>query len=183
MTIADKVLQFMQRQPLASSALLGAGIGAPAGALFSDVGEEGRGALQGGLLGATLGGIGGGASHSLVSALPTPEKALTISALGGGVLGGAMGRRHLSPWMMEHLKSLQGQKEASVTEQEKQAAAKTTAEKMEAFEVGMRDSVADAGLTMEKVAAVASSPERGFGVPISAEKLPEATLTWATSQK
>lgn len=170
----------MQRQPLAAATVLGAGIGAPAGALFSDVGEEGRGALQGALLGGAIGGIGGGVSHAMVSRLPSPEKALAVSALGGGIVGGAVGRRHLSPWMMEHLKSLQGEKEAFVTEQEKQAAAKDATEKMEAFDFGVRTLCDDQKIPLEKVAAVAS---KHFNVPIAPDKTAEAVLSWETNRK
>lgn len=180
MPIADKILAFMQRQPLAAATVLGAGIGAPAGALFSDVGEEGRGAVQGALLGGAIGGIGGGASHAMVSRLPSPEKALAVSALGGGIVGGAVGRRHLSPWMMEHLKSLQGEKEAFVTEQEKQAAAQDTAEKMDAFDFGVRTFAEEQKIPLEKVAAAAS---KHFGVPIAADKVSEAALTWVSQSK
>ncbi len=173
MPVSEKLLQFMQRQPLATSALLGGAIGAPAGAIFSDVGEEGRGALQGGILGATIGGGLGAAGHSVVKQLPSPEKALMMGALGGGVIGGAAGRRHISPWVLEHLHSLQSDKEASVTEIEKKAAETKAVEELKGFEYKFQERIAQYGLTLEKVAEVAG---------VKAEDLTEATITWLESK-
>lgn len=172
MPVSEKLLQFMQRQPLATSALLGGAIGAPAGAIFSDVGEEGRGALQGGILGATIGGGLGAAGHSVVKQLPSPEKALMMGALGGGVIGGAAGRRHISPWVLEHLHSLQGDKEASVTEIEKQAAETKAAEELKAFDHDFEARIKAHGFTMEKVAELAG---------VKPNELTEATITWLES--
>ena len=173
MPIADSLLQFMRRQPLAASTLLGGAIGAPTGAIFSDVGEEGRGALQGAITGAVAGGGMGALGHNLIRRLPSPEQTLMMGAIGGGVIGGAAGRRHISPWVLEHLHSLQGDKEASVTEIEKQAAEKTAEEKMKSFSFGFLERVRLSGVPLEKVAEVAGCP---------VEKLEEATITCLDSK-
>jgi hypothetical protein len=62
--------------------------------------------MQGALLGAGLGAAGGPTAKLLRQLMPSPERALAIGGAAGGGLGGLLGQRNLSPWVMEHLKTL-----------------------------------------------------------------------------
>jgi len=106
MPSAQQVAELIAKYPALSSALIGTAVGAPTGAAFSAEGAESRGALQGALLGAGLGAAGGPTAHLLRQLLPSPEKALAVGGVAGGGLGGILGQRNLSPWVMEHLKTL-----------------------------------------------------------------------------
>jgi hypothetical protein len=134
--LADKVLEFIRKYPYIAAPALGAGVGGTAGGIFSEEGAEGRGALQGALLGAGMGGLGAAATSALHSVTPTAEHALMLGALGGGAFGGLAGQRRLGPWGVKQREMQEEEKrrkaedaerrideEAQAKEQDKEAAA------------------------------------------------------------
>jgi len=194
-TAAEKLTDFALKYPTLTAALTGAAAGAPVGAAFSEEGVEGRGAVQGALLGGSLGAVGGPAAKLLRSLVPSPQKALIVGGIGAGTLGGLLGQRKLSPWVMEHLKALADEeaketmsrrvaksekpedKEASVKMSqatlEKQAEIeKEATDRTLAFEFGMDTFMKNAGVRKNDFAKAA-------GVENPAE-LTDRTIAWVS---
>ena len=188
--VGSGLKDLIMKYPVLSSALMGASTGAPLGAALSEEGVTGRGAVQGALLGAGAGALGGPVLHKFHSIMPGPEKTLALGALTSGALGGAVGQRHLSPWVMEHLKALaeaeaedvvdrkrrrRGEpKEASVmdlkkeAEMEKEAVIRTSA-----FDFGMEAYLTDLGMEKEAFAKACG---------VEPESLAERTIECLSSQ-
>lgn len=170
---------FLTQNPRLTSALIGSAAGGTIGGAFSDNGEEGRGAMQGALLGGVAGGIGGSAMHHLAKVAPTPEGALIYGSIAGGAAGGYLGKRQLSPWLVQHLEGQgHGHKEASVsTELEKKAAMEKDAELNKAFDFGMDRFFAEKGIDRAELIKAANDK----GAKVDDKNLAEETIVWVAS--
>lgn len=196
-----RLLQLLSEHPMAAVPALGAGIGGATGAIFSDEGASGRGALQGALQGALLGTGGALTGRALHSVMPTPEHAMLAGSTAGGLLGGLFGQRRLSPWGMRRLEldraeadkreaarafadELAKTKEAAMAEQTpiqqirdsltKQAAAHdNTPERLAAFDFGVDVYCQKTGLSKAELAKKAGVAE---------DKLSEGLVAWLNQQ-
>jgi len=156
--VAKLLLKLVKKYPYLFVPALGTATGAGTGAIFSDPGEEGRGALQGAILGGAAGTGAGLGARAVQKMLPTAEHAALIGAASGGTVGGVMGQRRLTPATLELLKMrgdekdkaelkritralAAGEKEAAAmakTEEEKQAEDKAVLrDRLKAFDYGM----------------------------------------------
>lgn len=170
---------FLTQHPRVVSALVGSAAGGAIGGAFSDTGEESRGALQGALLGGVAGGLGGTALHHLAKVAPTPEGALMYGSLAGGAAGGYLGRKQMSPWLVQHLEGQgHGHKEASVaTELEKKAEMEKDAELNKAFDFGMDQFFAEKGI--DRAALIKAAND--LGAKVDDKNLAEETIVWVAS--
>ncbi len=196
-----RLLQLLSEHPTVAVPALGAGIGGTTGAIFSDEGAAGRGAIQGALMGAGLGAGGALTGRAIQAMMPTPEHALLLGTAGGGLLGGLMGQRRLSPWGLRRLeldrqeadrreaaKAIADQlnaKEASMSDKttpiqqirdglNKQASLQTEEdERVAAFDFGVDVYCRNAGISKAELAKQAGVPE---------DKLTEGLIEWLSSQ-
>lgn len=197
-----RLLQLLAEHPTYTVPALGAGIGGATGAIFSDEGAAGRGALQGALMGAGLGAGGALTARGIQAMMPSPEHALLVGTAGGGLLGGMMGQRRLSPWGMRRLeldraeaerreeaKALAGElaktKEASMSDTQtpiqtirdglnKQASAQAEeTERVAAFDFGVDVFCKKAGISKAELAKQAGVAE---------DQLTEGLIEWLSSQ-
>lgn len=175
---------FLAKNPKVTSALMGSTLGGAVGGVLSDPGAEGRGVAQGALLGGIAGGLGGTASHFMADRaakmVPSAEGALAAGAVAGGTLGGYLGKRQISPWVVQHLRQQgHGEKEASVsqpTELEKKAAMEKDAEITNAFDFGMNLFLKEQGIDRAELIKKANQA----GAKVDDASLAEATLKWVT---
>lgn len=171
---------FLAKNPTVTSALMGGAIGGGVGGVLSDPGAEGRGVAQGAMLGGIAGSLGGKTLHSIAKRAPSPEGSLSVGAIAGGTLGGYLGKRQVSPWMVQHLRQ-QGydKKEASVsqpTELEKKAAMEKEAELNNAFDFGMNTYFKQMGI--DRAALIKAANQAGAKVDDAS--LAEATIQWVS---
>ncbi len=182
----EAIKDLLLKYPKLSSTLIGAGVGGPVGYAFSDYGEEPRGSLQGAILGGVSGLAGGAIGRAAQAATPTPAGALVLGGTLGGSAGGMLGRRQLSPWMLEQIKAnmqdKEKSKEASVNireEIQKEAElVKEADEQTLAFDFGMEVFLKEAGMDKAEVAKLAGlqSPDKLAGASIQwlSERIKEA---------
>ena len=153
---ASNLKSVLLQYPKLSATLLGALIGGTGGAIASESGAEGRGALQGAFLGGGLGLAGGMAGKGIASMAPKPEDALLMGSAAGGVAGGLMGKRKLEPWMTHR------QEKQSMDKQAEEAMQKEAADRTLAFEYGMDVYCGNTQIKKEELAKAAGSPPEEF---------------------
>ena len=181
------LIAMAKENPALLGALLGAPVGAGTGALISDEGERGKGAIGGTALGGGLGALGGSIGSKGVQVAeaargilqPTPLKATILGGSMAGLMGGHYAKSELAPWIKARLaeeavaKANSNPKEAAAPMEPNQTEEMA---KLAAFEFGMDAWLKEQGI--EKPAFAQAVKQAGLLDVENPEQLAEKSRTW-----
>ena len=191
------LIAMAKENPALLGALLGAPVGAGTGALISDEGERGKGAIGGTALGGALGAVGGSigskgvqmaeAAHGILR--PTPLKAAIVGSSMAGLMGGRYAKSELAPWikarLAEESTEKANQKEAAMASapvpaafahEAKESPKKEKKEQHEAGETPAVEKIEEAKLAAFEFGMEAWLKEQGVEKPAFAQAIKQAGL-------